>query len=619
MKTAKVLLLLVSCLSLTHAQDVFLSLSRTSGRLALPTSVETVSQKDFERWNAQTAGEAISRLTSIQVQPLGGLGGVQTIRLRGSNTNQNLVLIDGRPIGSVAFASSQDLTEIPVEAIERIEVVRGGISSVYGPNALAGVVSIITKRGATEKPSGSVGYEYGSYGRNIFRADVGAKKGPLDYFLYGNKQHEGGFRDNSDASTFNVGANLGMALGHAGKFQVDGSVYKAEQGVPGQFSPAIATNRFDNRRERAAVNARAEQQTETKALRLGHEIQLPMESKIATRLWGSEREVRYKDLANFVNSDRNESTKGAEIQANVPFGFAFGASLLHDRLDSIDLITRANSFQRDSENVGLFIEQKWQWNALTIIPSGRFDKHSQFGWSKNPRVQGILEATDYLRFSASAARSFRAPTIDDLYYPFTDYGSGFSYVGNPSLRPEVSWTQDAGFELHGANASFKATYFHASVSNLIQSTLDDASTVINVGDARRKGAEIQIEHRWSQSFRHSLNYTYLDNRGIPPGFREKVELRYSPRHTVNWIGTISPCAKLDWDNVVRYVDKRYSGNNETGTKLGSMVLWDIKFTARLGRLEPYLSVRDVTNRRYEEQAGYPLPGRTYLGGASFKF
>ena len=170
--------------------DVFMTLTKTPVPVqSLPTTAEIVRPEEFKTWSAQTAGDVVARLTSIQVQPIGGLGSVQTVKVRGSTTNENLVLIDGRPIGGVAFGSSQDLTEIPVEEIDHIEIVRGGVSALYGPNAISGVINIITKRAVTnDQPVISAGYEGGSYGRNIFRGSVGAKNGPVDAFFYGNRQ-----------------------------------------------------------------------------------------------------------------------------------------------------------------------------------------------------------------------------------------------------------------------------------------------------------------------------------------------------------------------------------------------------------------------------------------------
>jgi outer membrane receptor protein involved in Fe transport len=207
-----------------------------------------------------------------------------------------------------------------------------------------------------------------------------------------------------------------------------------------------------------------------------------------------------------------------------------------------------------------------------------------------------------------------------------------TYQGNPNLRPETAWTYDAGFELHNDDASFKATYFRANVTNLIQTinvyttnsgTLADpdvfAAQTINVGKARRQGLEVEIEHRLNGFFKDSWNYTYLNNVGIPVGFTTEVPLAYSPRHTANWIATFSPTKVLDFSSTLHYEDSRFDGNNDTGTKLGSMILWDLRIAYRWKQLESFFQVNDVTDRRYEEEAGFPLPGRTFIGGVTAHF
>ena len=88
-----------------------------------------------------------------------------------------------------------------------------------------------------------------------------------------------------------------------------------------------------------------------------------------------------------------------------------GGSFIHDQEDFNGSPGRANSFSGHAENWGLFVQDTMRWKSLTLIPSGRYDKNSQFGDTTNPRVQGLFDATDWLKFSASAGRSFRAPTI----------------------------------------------------------------------------------------------------------------------------------------------------------------------------------------------------------------
>jgi len=332
-----------------------------------------------------------------------------------------------------------------------------------------------------------------------------------------------------------------------------------------------------------------------------------------------------------------------------------GGNFIHDREDSTDDVTPANNFIRSVDNWSLFAQDTMKWNMFTLIPSGRFDHHGQFGQTSNPRVQLLADTTPWLRFSGSAARSFRAPTIDELYYPFTDFGTfngtDFTFQGNPNLKPEKAWTYDAGFEVHVQEYAFKATYFRANVTNLIQAvnnfipgTPDQLmSTSVNVGKARRQGAEVQISRpgnmvlysllsqipfssvaavstQWLKTHtKESLNYSYLENKGVPVGFTDYVDLAYSARHTLNYFATITPFKNWAWDHTVRYEDPRFSGNNQTGSKLGSMITWDMRLAYKWNQLDSYIQVKDLTDRRYETQAGYPLPGRTFIGGVTWHY
>src|SRR5262249_49866555 len=153
------------------------------------------------------------------------------------------VMIDGRPVGGAGLSNSQDLAEIPIEQIDHIEIVRGGMSALYGPNAVGGGINVITKRAAyAGLPLSHVGYGASSFGHQKYTLDFGSRYGPLDYFFFGNNQWESGFRDNSDARTHNIGGNLGYSMGGAGKILFDIASYRNNAGKPGQFFPDLPTN-----------------------------------------------------------------------------------------------------------------------------------------------------------------------------------------------------------------------------------------------------------------------------------------------------------------------------------------------------------------------------------------
>jgi len=599
---------------------VFVTLTRTPlGRKQLPTNTETITAEQIRELSAQNAGEAIAALSGVRIHRQGQLGSTQLAGIRGASSNQTLVMIDGRPVGGVGLSASQDLSEIPVEQIDRIEIVRGGVSALYGPNALGGVINVISKRASHQGlPISHFGTEGRSFAGQTYSLDFGSRQGPFDFFFFGNRSRESGFRLNQDVMTHNLGGNVGLALGKAGKVLFDISSYHANAGVPGQLFPDVPPNQYDGNTERRASTPSARQRTGTDAVRMSYILPLPMDTFLTLRLFGSQRGIKFADPNFLTNTARDEHSKGGEIQMNLPHGLLAGGTFIRDRLDNRDRTTPANSFVRSVENWGWFFQQNWSWQRLTIIPSVRFDNNSQFGESTNPRLQGMLEAADFLRLSASAARSFRAPTLDDLYYPFTDFGFGFSYQGNPNLRPEKAWTYDAGFELHNSSASLKLTYFRANVSDLIQTTSDLASTTVNIGRARRQGAELQVEKTWNRWFSERLNYTYLENRGTPAGFADEVELRLSPRHVVNYRARFTFRKGFFWDHTLRGTGRYYEGNNRTGDKMSSTLIWDTRLQFPIRQVDFYVGLNNVLRKHYRERSGYPLPGRTIYGGVRLR-
>jgi vitamin B12 transporter len=139
-----------------------------------------------------------------------------------------------------------------------------------------------------------------------------------------------------------------------------------------------------------------------------------------------------------------------------------------------------------------------------------------------------------------------------------------------------------------------------------------------VGGARRQGVEIQFEHVLNAFVRSSWNYTYLENTGTPSGVDHPVLLAYSPRHTANVTAVITPSKRWEIDPTLRYEDARFSGNDRAGTKLGSQLIMDLRIAYQWRQLELFLGVKDLTDKRYEEVSGYPLPGRTAYAGVRLR-
>jgi outer membrane cobalamin receptor len=598
----------------TTAGEAFVTLTRTDLRPQdLPTNTEIIDAPEIKRYNAVDAGQAVQHATSVQTLPLGGTGSLATVRIRGSLSSQTLVLIDGRPASGYELGPA-DLSEIPVESIDHIEIVRGGASALYGPNAMGGVINVITKRG-TGKTTADLNAQVGSYDDQQLRFSGGSRYDTIDYFLYGDADRNSGFRNNSDAKILNLGGNVGIPF-PAGKLVVRASTLHNEIGLPGFIFPEIPPNRFNNDVEKIATSPRARQETIRRTLQADYAVPLPLNTALALKAYGTERSIDSVDPDNFENGIRHEQSKGVDAQVSLPYGGLVGGNFVRDREDNTDRLTVTNSFTHAVEQWGVFVQDTFNWRTLSLTAGGRHDHNSIAGESNNPRVLLTDDLTPWLKFSGSVARSFRAPSIDDLFFVF---GGLFPFNGNPNLRPEKAWTYDTGLEAHDETASVRVSYFRANITDLIQVDPITFATVVNIGEARRQGIEIEGHQIISNQLQQSVNYTYLSNKGIPAGASDFVTLAYSPLNTANHTLTWTPNKTWTFDLITRYVDSRYSGNDKTGNKLGSQVTWDTRMGYTLSHTELYFGVQDLFNKRYEEQAGFPLPGRTFYGGAQWHF
>jgi vitamin B12 transporter len=598
----------------------FITLSRTRVPVdQLPANADIVFPEDARGYDALNAGELLSHEASIQLLTQGSPHYPLNARIRGADPKETLVLLDGRPMEGATLGAA-DLSEIPIEQIDHIEIVRGSQSSVYGPNAMGGVINVITKRAVYRGyPISHVNYEGASFSKQTYKLDYGSRQGPVDYFFYGDQQWQSGFRSNSDNSQYNLGGNAGLPLGRAGKILFDAGSYHNNSGVPGfrcdnisdptclNSTTPLAPNQFNNKDEKPANTPFARQVNDSNYLRASYLVSLSTDIFLAARFYGQEREVDLNDSGdpnpvNAISTDRREHSKGGDLQVNLPLGFLVGGSFIHDQEDLLDRLNGSNSFSGRTDSSGIFAQETLHWKALTLIPGGRYDENSQFGNTMNPRVQAIIDANDWLRFSASDSRSFRAPTMDESQL-------------NPALLPEKAWSYEAGFEMHESSLSFRANVYRSIVGNEIESSTFSAA---NIGSATRQGVELAIHHVVSERYSETWNYAYLENTGVPAGFDHPVLLAYSPRHTANYTAIFRPSKKWEWDPTIRYEDSRYSGDDHTGTKMGSQVVMDLRLAYEWRQMELYFGIKDLMDKRYVDVPGYPLAGRTAYAGVRIR-
>jgi vitamin B12 transporter len=576
-------------------------------------SVTVITADEIKKSGATTAAQAIERTAGTDLHDNGPKGAKTEFSLRGSTVAQVLVLLDGRRMNSPQSGGFDFSTlSVPVENIERIEIVRGPSSALYGADALGGVINIITKKPtALESTITSAG---GSHGYWTLGAGNSSKIGNVYYNLAVNKERSGGYRMNSDFDKTTTGGKLGYEFSKDSSLELTTNYIEKEIGVPGSIQlPSAHARQWDR-------NADAG---------LTYKTRLSKELDIRVTAYGNRNKMLFKDPDTFVPTDSRHITSagGFEAQANwltAPWSFltnalTVGTEVRADHLDSSDAGTHSTSLRAFYLQDEISISEQ-----LILVLGGRYDKHSVYGDNFSPRASTrYLIATTGTVFRASVGEAFRAPTFDDLYWPETSWAKG-----NQNLKPEKSVEYEGGIEQSlGKGRSIRFSVFERHTKDLIVWKPIDSTNPVspwhpdNFGSARISGYEAEAKATFFDMLVWGVNYTYLntsdqDNGDYIPG---------APAEQLkSYLNTTVPKTRT---NI--YIEGRYVRNYRVQS-LGSSNpsshygVADIKILQPLTlgayvKTDLFLGVKNITNRSYQASGGYPMPPTEVYGGLTVRF
>jgi vitamin B12 transporter len=568
----------------------------TAARLQQPldtaiASVTVITRTDIEQLQPHSVDELLNGLAGISVSVTGDLGKSTEIYVRGTNADHVLVLIDGVRIGA-ATTGIAAWEQLPVEQIERIEIVRGPTSSLYGSEALGGVVQIFTRHGAEGAPAlPSFDVSGGSHG--TYQAEGGlsgsARQGWYNASISG--LHTDGIPicvagAPVTASCYTSTPQQGYWSGAAA---VSGG-YRWDRGTAAlDFLRVDGDTRYDGNIF-AGDESRLAQQV------LGGTVRLvPVSSLNITLAAGQslDRSLQYFSGSpdGFFNTRRETFSWLNEWTVTPAHKLLFGADFERDAIASdTDFAVRSR------EDTGVFVLYQWWAGHHELQLSGRHDHNQQFGDHSTGSVQWAYRVTDLLRFAASYGTAFKAPTFNDLYFPF---------FGAPDLRPETSHSVEAGL-----NGSWR--YFNWAV-NAYETRIDElieynpvTFSAANIDRARIRGVEIQLGAR-TPEWRGQLQLTLLDPRDTAVNDGNLLPRR--ARHTVRLdvdreMGAFGVGATLFADGP-RFEDP---ANTQP---LGGYQTLDLRASWRLQpQWEVQALVRNALNRNYQTALYYNQPGRS---------
>ncbi|MDR7419948.1 MAG: TonB-dependent receptor [Armatimonadota bacterium] len=546
-----------------------------------PASVSVLTAADLRRLGVRTVGEAIAFMPETLARAYGGPGSLITPSVRGSGAEQVLVLLDGVPLNGV-FSGNVDLSTIPIDDVERIEVLRGPFSAIYGSGALGGVISVVTRRRA--RPAVTLGG--GSLGVTALGISAPLPGAAGDAGVSLRLDGAAGDRPNSDLR----GGSLTLRAGGArGERSWDIRVFGAAlaRGTPGSAAFPTPLARQDDRRIVASFSTAQTRGALSDRLRVAVHYDA----------------IDYRDPM-FGIADRHAGTAwSAEWQRSVRRSAArvvtWGAE------GQLQQLSSTSAGARSAALGAVYVQDDRALGPRLLLSVGlRVDWHSVWGAQVNPRVGLVYFARPDVRLRLAAGRTFRGPAFADLYYPF----DGF-VTGNPLLRPERAWSVDAGLEaVLRTGLTLRATAFWSDVRDLIL-YVPDASFVFspqNIGSASVLGASVEVE-----------------GRPAP---------RWTARGSVTWIHPIDAVSRLDLPNrprlsaVLSLTRELQAGASLTASAVAvgeryadpaNAVRLPAYVTTALVLQVPVrettglrVSVQNVFDVRYEPLQGYPAPGRT---------
>ena len=453
--------------------DVVVTAARVpQPRESVIADVTVISREEIERAGQFTFIELLQAQPGVEVSSNGGAGTASSVFLRGANANHVVVLVDGMRMNS-ATTGQTTFENIPLAQIERIEILRGPASSLYGQDAIGGVIQIFTKKGNGD-PKFYANLGYGTYNTKLAEAGVRGKINDTSFALNVSAQdtdsfsavrsHAANVKDDDGYRNLAITANLSQKLaeGH-------------EIGI--QFLNSEGYSHFDNSDNLTDFSSKGRSTQQSIALTSNNQFSSFWLSKL--RVGFSQDKSRSWDEISFFNpfNPSRFDTKQTQINWQNDFALPIGTlTLMYDRLeDEVD--TTADFPEKNRTNEGYVASYLANVGAHSLNLSLREDHNSQFGGQLTGGVGYGYQINPNWRVTASYGSAFKAPIFNELYFPF---------FGNPKLAPEKSDNIEASVRYQEGARFASATIYDNHVRNLIAF---DLSTFLanNINKAQLKG------------------------------------------------------------------------------------------------------------------------------------
>jgi len=593
----------------------------------VPAGITVITRREIIQRGYTTLAQALGAVPGLNVVQSGGPGGEASLFIRGTNSEDVLVLIDGVPANDPsdpngAFNFGEDV----LDDLDRIEIVRGPMSGLYGTNAVGGVINLITLQGSGQ-PKADIMLAGGLPSQGRGSAAISGSSGPFDYAFSGALDEEAGFDETAKRLSVYAGnrdpfrsktgdVNLGYTPVAGTRVYLILRARDSDTGYPDLGYPI-----YDDPNEYGY--------DENLFGKLGVKSDL-LNGLLTTEFFVArvEDNRRYSNLLdaddpNYASANDHYHGYRTDAQWNnvlhlpaagaatsVTFGVEYINDTAKENVDESGFTENVNASQHSW--AGHFGAQTTLADRLTITGALRDDAVSSFGNALTGRIGGVFAIPEAnLKLKSSYGTSFLAPSLFDLYGV-----DNFGYVGNPNLRPERSSGYEAGAEFLLPGAAISATYFNSRINDLITTTPDFDSEE-NIGRVKISGVETELVVTPATWATADLTYTYTDARDATTN----DELLRRPQNTGSATVTVSPTPKItivpQLEIVGRFIDYLYAddgyptgdGSADGGTIVNLTGNYQVS-----DKFSLFAEGKNIFNSNFEPVNGLQIPGASLLVG-----
>jgi outer membrane receptor for ferrienterochelin and colicins len=576
-----------------------------------PVSVDVVTNEDIKKRNVKTVQEAIELLPGLRItKDSGSWGDKGKVAIRGFDAKHTLVLLDGqRFLGG--HGNAVDVNSISVDMIERIELVKGPGSALYGSDAMGGVVNIITRK-VPKKPfftaEGEAGSKYAQ--RYSFTAGAPLFEGLGAVANYTYNASDGVRKDYDKYGEHIFYGNLGYEISPT--LSIHAKPYYSEH----KNRVVTATSLKEHYQRRFGLDSGVEwSPCERSNLKLRG-------SYFSHAHWNEDKSTDYKDekyeteiTYSRLLFDINTLTAGYQLQ--------------FDEGDDKGKNTSSDQYVH-----GFYVQNEIDLDPFVLVGGVRVDQHKDWGTQANPKASLLFKATEDLRFRGSFGTSFRAPTMTELYSDNWRMGP-YLVAANPNLKPEESISFDVGAEYNfNDKVLAQATFFRNDIKNLISYEIGENWVTVgppwapvqinippwpmrwlNVDKAMTQGIELGLKTELLEGLRADINYTFMDTEDKETG----KDLTFRPNHIVNFeLSYLLPVVDVLAVFELKWTGRRYADAENTNL-LGDYTVMNLALSKKIfDNIELFTRINNLGDRRkiFDE---YDLDGIAAMVGARITF